>query len=96
MRHEPRIVTVADVCNGWREDNAPWWSGLDDTEALDAAREAIDAADQDDDGFQSLLDAESALEADYLKAHGKDRYEVTWPEHCISERLCSDAYFRKL
>ena len=79
MAHKSNQLTVVEIANRWGSDNIPWWWPLEETDALEANHELIEAGEENMD---RLFDVEAELEAEYLHAHGNEIY-------CVRQAECS-------
>ncbi len=89
----PHRWTVKQICNGWRDDNAAWWSELADVDMLEETEQEYGEAVLDllREALQEELDY---LEARYLRRHGRDVYAVTQAECCLSDHAANGVFNR--
>ena len=108
MKFKPHRYTVADICNGWADDNMDWWSQLDGIDELEANREQIDTlhalaelTPEQEAEVNRLYEVNGDLEKAYLIAHENDVYEVQQAECYMCDRAASarfdlDQYFTRV
>ena len=70
-----------------------WWEvmGITIPNLSNAIAVAEVLAEEDCDDPYGTVDE---LEDEYVRQHGLDVYEVSWPEHCIHRKFNSDATYR--
>ena len=85
-KHAPqqlKLSAIIDRMADHTDENWPTVMGID----VPGLAEAEANGEQDD------LEKASAIEAEYLKQHENDIYEVQWPDHVTTPRFNSDASY---
>jgi hypothetical protein len=93
-KHEAKELTLNQIINRIDALNPNKWYEIVgiDIPGLDEVYQAAVNNDSDDDPFELY----NKIEADYLEAHGSDRYRVSWPEHVTFPRFNNDAFYTRI
>lgn len=96
MQPRTQVLTLAEIIGNMNERNDQEWFRVMGVE-IDGMEDALRRASSDDDDIANSGFEESIrLEMEYVKAHGADRYRVTWPQHVNPPKVWfdSDAWYQ--
>jgi hypothetical protein len=85
-KHKPitlRLFEIVNAMENHTDENWPTVMGID-VPGLDEAE-----ANGEQDDWQRA----SSIEAEYLKQHASDVYEVCWPDHVTTPKFNGDASY---
>ena len=93
QKHKSETMTLGQIIDRINPMSCdPWYTivGV----KIPGLAEAFERANSDDEdiaeaGFNEVIQ----IEEDYITAHKKDVYEVSWPEHVTIRKLNSDASY---
>ena len=93
-KHETQELALNDIINRIDDSNPNKWYEIVgvDIPGLEEAYQAACENDQDEDPFEDC----NKIEADYLKEHGNDKYQVSWLEHVTFRRYNNDAFYTRI
>lgn len=81
--------------NVYRDSDTPWLEVMGiDIPGYEELEKRL--ATEDLENHQEIIDQMSALEDKWLAENGEKTCEIDWPEHVISPRFNSDAWYRIL
>lgn len=85
-KHKTRQMTINQIIDAIDPRDGRMWHELIGLE-ISGLRELRD------DCTQEEIDEDSRIEAEYLRQHGEDTYEVSWPDHVIHPQINGDASY---
>lgn len=87
-RHESQVLTLGEIIDRMEPGAGNWY----DVMMIDIPGMIEAEENGEEDDWQEA----SKIEADYLKEHINDKYEVRWPEHVTYPRFNGDASYLAL
>jgi len=89
MKHDPQQMTISELVNRIDADG-------DNFDIFDALETGSQKPPGNADDFAQEYDAYDAAIAAFIREHGSELVEVTWPEHVVTPRCNHDANYRMI